>query len=284
MRLQTTLLAAMAATFAATAFTAGAAQAASVEIEDAVARVTVVPEDRRDIKVEIISANPSLPLTVRTLGDRTIVDGDLDRKIRSCRSSGETSRVHVRGVGDVSWSQIPQVVIRTPRDVRVEAGGAVFGSVGRSASLELGNAGCGDWTIANVAGAARVSQAGSGDTRMGTSGSLKVRVAGSGDVAAAVERLAEDDVVDMAGSGSAAISSVNGPLEVSLAGSGDVEIGGGRATAMKVSVAGSGDVDFRGSADSLRARIAGSGDIHANEVKGQISKTIMGSGSVRVGS
>ena len=50
---------------------------------------------------------------------------------------------------------MPQVVIRTPRDVNVDAGGAVFGSVGRSASLDLGNAGCGDWTIANVDGRRR---------------------------------------------------------------------------------------------------------------------------------
>lgn len=276
MRLQITLMAAVAATFA-----AGSAQAATVEVEDAVARVTVVPENRKDIKVEVISANPRLPLKVRTMGDRTIVDGDLDRKIRNCKSSGETSKVHVRGVGDIGWSEMPQIVIHTPRDVKVEAGGAVFGSVGRSATLDLGNAGCGDWTIANVEGAARVSQAGSGDTRMGTSGSLKVRVAGSGDVAAADVRGALD--VNIAGSGSASVRSVNGPLEVSIAGSGDVDIGGGRATTMKVSVAGSGDVEFRGVADSLSARIAGSGDVHANEVKGQISKTIMGSGSVRVG-
>jgi hypothetical protein len=62
---------------------------------------------------------------------------------------------------------MPQVVIHTPRDVKVSAGGAVFGSVGRSATLDLDNAGCGDWTIANVEGTAKVSQAGSGDTRMG---------------------------------------------------------------------------------------------------------------------
>lgn len=281
MRLQTTLLAAVAATFAA-GFAASSARAApTVEVEDAVARVTVIPENRKDIKVEVISANARLPLTVKVMGDRTIVDGDLDRKIRNCRSSGEASKVHVRGVGDVSWSEMPQVVIHTPRDVKVEAGGAVFGSVGRSATLDLGNAGCGDWTIANVEGSARVSQAGSGDTRMGTSGSLKVRVAGSGDVAAADVRGALD--INIAGSGSANVRSVNGPLEVSIAGSGDVDIGGGRATTMKVSVAGSGDVEFRGAADSLSARIAGSGDVHASQVKGQISKTIMGSGSVRVG-
>lgn len=281
MRLQTTLMAAVAAV-AATFTASAAANAATIEIEDAVARVTVIPENRSDIKVEVIRANSKLPLTVRTLGDRTILDGDLDRRIRNCRSSGETSWVHVRGVGEVGWADMPQVVIHTPRDVKVEAGGAVFGSVGRSASLDLGNSGCGDWTIANVEGAARVSQAGSGDTRMGTSGSLKVRVAGSGDVAAADVRGGLD--VNIAGSGSANVRSVNGPLEVSIAGSGDVDIGGGRATTMKVSVAGSGDVDFAGSADSLRARIAGSGDVHANEVKGEISKSIMGSGSVRVGS
>ena len=75
MRLQTTLLAAVAAT----TFAAGAARAATVEIEDAVARVTVVPEDRSDIKIEVVSPNARLPLTVRTVGDRTILDGDLDR-------------------------------------------------------------------------------------------------------------------------------------------------------------------------------------------------------------
>ena len=58
----------------------------------------------------------------------------------------------MRGVGEVSWADMPQVVIRTPRDVDVDAGGAVCGTVGRSASLELGNAGCGDWTVANVEG------------------------------------------------------------------------------------------------------------------------------------
>lgn len=276
MRLQMVLLA------AAAAFVGGAAQAASVEIKDAVVRVTVVPADRKDVKVEIVRPNRNLPLVVRTVGDRTIIDGDLDRRVRNCRSSGETSWVDVRGTGKVTHADMPQVVIHTPRNVDIDAAGAVFGSVGRSASLELDNAGCGDWTVANVDGQARISQAGSGDTRMGTSGALKIRVAGSGDVAAADVRGPVD--INIAGSGDAMVKSVQGALEVSIAGSGDVSIGGGRVAEMKVSVAGSGDVDFRGSADSLRARIAGSGDVHANEVKGPISKTIMGSGSVRVGS
>lgn len=275
MRLQTILLA------AAAALTASGAQAASVEVQDAVARVTIVPEDRRDIKVEVVTPNGRLPLSIRTLGERTIIDGDLERKIRSCNGSGDRSSVEVRGVGRVSYAEMPQVVIHTPRDVRIEAGGAVYGAVGRSASLELGNAGCGDWTIANVAGEAKISQAGSGDTRMGSSGALKVRVAGSGDVATGDVQGGLD--VTLAGSGSAHVRSVSGPLEVSIAGSGDVEIAGGRATTMKVSVAGSGDVDFDGTADSLRVRIAGSGDVRAAAVKGEISRTIMGSGTIRIG-
>lgn len=263
------------------ALTAGAAQAATVEIREAVARVTVIPEARSDIKIEIIRPNGSLPLTVRTMGDRTILDGDLDRRIRNCRSSGTNSSVDVRGTGNIGWQDMPQVVIRTPRDARVEAGGAVFGTVGRSASLNLDNAGCGDWSIANVEGEARISQAGSGDTRVGTSGSLRVRVAGSGDIAAAAVKSGLD--VNIAGSGSARITSASGPLEISVAGSGDVVIGGGTARDMKVSIAGSGDVDFRGTAASLRARIAGSGDVHASAVTGVVSKTVMGSGTVRVG-
>lgn len=275
MRLQSLLLAAAAVSCA------GAAQAASVEVKDAVARVTVVPEARSDIRVEIASQNPRLPLRIRTVGDRTVIDGDLNRKIRNCRGSGDRASIEVRGVGSVAYADMPHVVIHTPRDVRLEAGGAVFGAVGRSASLELGNSGCGDWTVANVEGDARISQAGSGDTRMGSAGTLKVRVAGSGDVAAADIRGGLD--VSLAGSGSARVASISGPLDISVAGSGDVDIARGRATTMKVSIAGSGDIDFGGSADSLKARIAGSGDVRAGEVRGEVSKTIMGSGSVRVG-
>ncbi|WP_309091957.1 GIN domain-containing protein [Phenylobacterium sp.] len=260
---------------------AGVAKAAEVEIRDAVARVTVIPENRSDIKVEIIAPNARLPLDVRTRGDRTIIDGGLDRKIRNCRGSGESRSVEVRGVGDVAWREMPQIVIRTPRDARVDAGGAVFGSVGRSTSLTLSNAGCGDWTVANVEGALKIRQAGSGDTRTGSAGSASIRVAGSGDVATADIRGGLD--IDIAGSGAVAARSVQGALSVSIAGSGDVVVAGGRATSMTASIAGSGDVDFRGVADSLKARIAGSGDVRAREVKGEVSKSIMGSGAVTVG-
>jgi len=272
---------AAASTLAVATLAAGAASAASVEVKDAVARVTVVPENRSDIKVEVIQANPRLPLVVREFGGRTIVDGDLRRRIRNCRGRGDNISVRVRDVGEVGFRDMPQIVIHTPRDVDVDAGGAVWGSVGRAASVHLGNAGCGDWTVANVDGELRVSQAGSGDTRAGAAGSAHVRVAGSGDTVVGEVRGPLE--VDIAGSGDVSAQAVSGALEVHVAGSGDVKVASGHATSMAVTVAGSGDVSFGGVADSLKARIAGSGDVRARQVTGNVSKTVMGSGSVTIG-
>jgi hypothetical protein len=260
---------------------AGAAQAASVEIKDAVARVVVIPEARSDIKVEIVSRNASLPISVRAVGDRTIVDGDLDRRIRSCNGSEGRASVQVGGVGRVAWADMPQIVIRTPKAAVVEAGGAVFGSVGRSDSLKLSNAGCGDWKVANVAGKLSFTQAGSGDARIGSAGEADVRVAGSGDVD--VNRVSGPLNVDLAGSGDVDVAQVSGAVDVSIAGSGDVDIAGGKATAMNASIAGSGGVDFGGTAASLKARIAGSGDVRVKAVTGDVNKTVLGSGAVTIG-
>jgi len=56
-----TLLVAAAATLS-----AAAVDAATLEIRDAVVRVTVIPEARSDVRVEIIRPNPRLPLSVET--------------------------------------------------------------------------------------------------------------------------------------------------------------------------------------------------------------------------
>lgn len=273
------LLTAIAAT-GATFFAAGAADAASLEIKDAVARVTVIPEARSDIKVEILSSNASLPLAVRTRGDRTIVDGDLDRKIRSCNGVGGKAWVSVQGVGRVAWADMPQIVIRTPKDAVIEAGGAVFGSVGRTTSLKLSNAGCGDWTVANVAGKFAFSQAGSGDVRVGSTGEAQLRSAGSGDID--IAKVSGPLDVDVAGSGDVDVGELTGPLDVRIAGSGNVDIDAGKAPTVNVSVAGSGDVSFNGAAGDVKARIAGSGDVRVKSASGRIDKTVLGSGSVIV--
>lgn len=259
-----------------------AAAAPSVQIKDAVARVTVIPEDRADVKVEFLTSNPSLPLEVRQAGGETIVDGNIrSNRIYSCTVIGGKTRVGVRDIGQVGYDDIPQVVVRTPRQVDVSAGGAVFGTVGRSAGLKLANAGCGDWTVGNVTGPMKLRHAGSGATRAGTAASADISIAGSGDVA--TQAIGGDVSVNIAGSGDVSIASVAGALNTNIAGSGDIHVAGGRATAMAASVAGSGDVVFGGVADSLSARVMGSGDIRAAKVNGAVSKSVMGSGDVSVG-
>ncbi len=260
----------------------GAAQAAEVEVRDAVARVVVIPEARQDVKVEFVSSNPSLPLRILTRGDKVFVDGNLDRDIRSCRRRGGVPSVTVSGMGEVAYADMPQVVVRTPMAAEVEVSGAVFGSIGRSQSLEFSNAGCGDWTIANVSGRMELSQAGSGDLRAGSAGAAEIRVAGSGDVVA--RDIGGDLDIDLAGSGDVSVGSVaGGRLKVRIAGSGDVRVDDGRAERFEADIAGSGDIRFDGEAGDLRARIAGSGDVHAARVRGSIDKSVIGSGSVSVG-
>lgn len=262
---------------------AGAAQAApSVQIKDAVARVVVVPEARSDILVEMQTKNAALPLTVRQEGDRTIVDGGLGwNRIGSCNTVAGKTTVRVTGVGDVAWDDIPQIIIHTPMDVDVGAGGAVFGSVGRSDSLKLGNAGCGDWTVANVAGSLKISEAGSGDVKAGTAGSAEIKVAGSGDID--TQGVSGDASVSIAGSGDVEMAWVTGNLAAKIAGSGDVNVNGGSAKAVSASIAGSGDVNFKGEAGSVSAKIAGSGDVRLLKVSGPVAKSVVGSGSVYVG-
>lgn len=259
---------------------ATAAQAASVEIKDAAARVVVMPEDRADVKVEFLTTNPGLPLTVRTEGDKTIVDGDLGRMaIKNCRTINGVTSVSVNGKS-YSWDNLPQIVVHMPMDVVVGGGGAVFGSVGRSNSLTLSNAGCGNWTVANVAGELKVNQAGSGDTTVGTAGSVSINIAGSGDVAtASIGALA----VNIAGSGDVEAAAVSGPLSANIMGSGDVKIRGGQVGAVAVSIAGSGDVTVMAPADSVTAKIAGSGDVRVIRVSGPVVKKVAGSGEIIVG-
>jgi hypothetical protein len=286
---------------------AGAAQAKTpaVEIRDAVARVTVIPEDRADVKVVFKSTNAALPLTIRQDGDKTIVDGDLKdsfrkSRIRDCRSVNGKVTVTVRDAGAFGWDAMPEVIVRAPRDADVRAGGAVFGSIGRSGALSLSNAGCGDWTVANVDRELKVNIAGSGDLRAGTTGSARINVAGSGDVALAAVNGGLD--VNVAGSGDVTAGPVRGALSVStmgsgdtevvsvagnvttnLAGSGDVVVRGGRADALAVNIAGSGDVLFGGAAGAVSAKIAGSGDVRVASASGPVSKSVAGSGSVVVG-
>lgn len=292
--MKTIILAAVSAaalTGLAAAAPASAAPAASadVEIRDAVARVIVIVEDRQDVGVEITQGSSGLPaLRLNRNGGDVRIDGGLGRNaIRDCssgpsaaRQPGQGASVEVRRVGRVQLEEAPMIVLRTPRDVEVSVGGAVFGAVGRGArSIDLGNGGCGDWSVANTDGDMALSLGGSGTIRAGTSRALEANVGGSGSISAGATRALEAAV---GGSGGITVARVDGPAEVAIGGSGNVRVRGGAVTSMDASIAGSGNVRHDGSARDLDASIAGSGNVQVGSAE-HVSRSTIGSGSVIVG-
>jgi hypothetical protein len=265
----------------AAAFSASAANAASVEIRDAVARVTIVPQDRSDIRVEIVRPHPELPLSVSVSGDRTLIDGGLGRRIHDCNGMGGNARVSVRGVGKVPYDEMPQVVIYTPRDVEVEANGALVGAIGRSASLELDNSGCANWTIADVSGEAELRQSGAGNVKMGMAGRLDLDLSGAGNLNAVGVRDGMD--ARLSGAGGVTVGSFAGPMEAQVSGVGQIRVNEGRASRIKATVSGIGGIDFGGVAQDLQASISGLGNIRVKEVTGSVTKSVSGGGRIRVG-
>jgi hypothetical protein len=266
---------------AALTLAAGSAAAApSVEIRHAAARVVVIPEPRRDVAVTI-QPGRHLPLRVSHFAGRTYVDGDLGRRLRGCRMVGGHPVITLAGQGDLTYEDLPQVVIHTPMDVKLSVGDAVFGSIGRSDSLQFANAGCGDWTVANVAGRMDVSQIGSGDTHTGSAGEALLRISGSGDISTRAIKGGLSAV--SAGSGNIHAASVDGPMDVRVVGPGDVRAEGGAVSLLKVSIAGAGDVEFGGVAQSLDASIIGSGGIRVSKVTGPVTRHLLGAGAVRIG-
>lgn len=260
-----------------------------VELKDAVARVVVIVEDRSDVSIEVEPGRAALPaLQLRREGNKVVLDGGLRRDIRNCRSGpayarqpGEGASVEVRNRGRIDMNDASLVVIRAPRDVQVDGGGAVFGSVGPGArSLELNAAGCGDWTVANVGGRMQLQIGGSGTVRAGTSSRLDVKIGGSGDVVAGATG---DLEANIDGSGSIVVARAEGDADLAIGGSGDITVRGGRARNLSVAIAGSGDIDFRGEADQVDAAIVGSGDVRVSRVRGEVSRAVMGSGSVIIG-
>jgi hypothetical protein len=260
---------------------AGAANAASVEITDAVARVTVIPEDRSDVKVEFLTTNRDLPLQVRTVDGRTFIDGGLEHRISSCHRKREGAAAHVRGVGRVDYKDVPQVIVRTPTAVAVGSNGVVFGAMGRSASLSLRNSGCSNWTIADVAGDATIEDSGAGSVRMGASRRLDLRLSGAGEIHATRVRQGLD--ASLSGIGSVGIDDVAGPIDAKVSGVGKIRVADGHASTVRASVSGMGSVELGGVADSLDASISGLGNIRVKEVTGSVTKSVTGGGHVTIG-
>src|SRR5690606_19117949 len=112
-----------------------------VESEHAVARVVVIVEDRADLGVEIEQGASQPPALRRERdGANGRINGGLARRvagirmgdaIRECRPGPDSTRpglgasVEVRDIGRVNLEDAPLIVIRAPRDVDIDVGGAV---------------------------------------------------------------------------------------------------------------------------------------------------------------
>jgi hypothetical protein len=255
----------------------GALAATALQIRGAAARVAIIPERRSDVRVIVLRTNPRLPLRIHSAGGRILITGDVSRRVRGCSPHG----VNLWGRGEVGYGELPFLVVRTPLAVRVSAGDAIFGVIGRSASVDLTNQGCGNWTIANVRGRLRLDQAGAGESRTGSAASADLSVAGSGRIVA--RSLAEGMTAVSSGSGDITVSEVSGPVDVRIAGTGDVTVAAGEVTHLEASIAGSGNIRMDGSAESLTASVTGSGDVVVAHVTGPVIRRMFGSGEVRVG-
>jgi hypothetical protein len=297
---------------------AGAAAAEpSVEIRRAAVRVVVVPEARGDIQVEVLKPNASLPLYVSQQGDHVVIDGGLSSMFTGCRGSGANLRATVFGKGDFSVDQLPQIIIKTPMDVRLGSGGVVVGSIGRAHSVDLSQSGCGGWTVANVEDRLEAHISGAGDIETGSaaraelniSGSgrmkagpvrdtLEARVSGSGRIETASAGSAELTIsgsgnmrsgpvtggltATISGSGDLDVARVDGPFRARVSGVGHIRAPAGQVTVLQARIGGAGGVTFGGVAQTLDAQISGSGDVRVAQVTGEVSQHVSGAGQVHI--
>ena len=264
----------------------GPAAAASLEVKHAVANLVVIPEARQNIAIEIVGGDPKLSLKQSGSSDRVVLDGGIrdvqcGSQYKLAINDWNATRLQVVGVGTFNRSALPKIIARVPLNAEIAANGTVFGTVGRTESLDLELSGCGDWTVANVEKQLRLNQSGSGDARIGEIGSGKIELAGSGDIS--LVSAAKGLKIAIAGSGDVAARSVSGPLDIDIAGSGDVSIEGGQVDALGANIAGSGDISFGGTAAIAKLNVVGSGDISLHKVTGSVNKSVMGSGDISIG-
>ncbi len=265
---------------------AGAADAQAIEFRDIAARVVIVPEQRPDVQVVFLKTNPRLPMRVVQSFGRTVVENThwvwwMFSSRTNCGGGDADPTTYVPRAGPVAYSDLPQIVVRVPMDADIKAGGAIYGQVGRSHSLKLTAAGCGAWTVADVADRMEITFAGSGQLHTGAAGSATLNIAGAST--ATSTNIQNGLSIEIAGVGDVHMAQASGPVGVHLAGGGEVRIDGGRASTLDVHIAGSGAVNYGGTADSLNADIAGSGEIRAAKVTGDVHKFIAGSGVVTIG-
>lgn len=249
----------------------------TLEIRHAAAHIVITPEDRADFSIEITNPGRApMPLVSTRHGDVDI-DGQLRGRLDACREGGGAQ---LDGYGELTLEELPQIVVRAPRTLRVRVGGGSTTEIGAAEAVDLEFLGCGTLSIGDLTGALEVEIAGSGTATAGAARTLSAEVMGSGDLTTGA--IAERAKIDATGSGSVTMASLNGELTSDSLGSGDINIQGGSLTTANVETAGSGNVHIAAPVASLTAEIIGSGDVEVAGVVGDLDADIAGPGSVNV--
>jgi hypothetical protein len=251
-------------------------QAASVDVRNAAARITVTAEDRQDILVEITNPGRGPTPVVSLSNGVLIVDGRLRGRINGCGGEG----VHLRGYGDFTEADLPQIVLHTPRQVNLDVGGASSTQISDAEGVDVDLSGCGDTTIGQVAGALDLDVSGSGSVSAASAARLSLDLAGSGQ--AHFGPISESADISIAGSGEATLASLSGSFSGESAGSGRVTVEGGAITTADIEMAGSGQTHIAAPVQRLSVEIAGSGAVDVTEPVGDVDAEIAGSGEVRL--
>jgi hypothetical protein len=241
------------AALAAAAFPA-LAQAAAPELElrDVVAQVRIIPEARGDFAVSVSGQRADLPpIKVSRDGTGVVVDGGLEKRIRSCNMLGA---VRIKNGPNVPVKALPQITVRAPLSFAVRTSGYVRGEIAPAQAVDLDVEGCGRWSVANT-------------TRLNAS------VEGFANIDAGRTRAAR---IKLEGLGDVDVAAVDGPLHASVEGLGNVHVKGGHVTDMVAQLEGLGSIRFDGVAETLDASADGMGSIRVPNVKTVLRKRVDG--------
>lgn len=269
--------------------------ATGVTIEEIAAVLTVIAEDRSDIAVEYQAARGLPEVRAYVSGDTLVIDGGLDLDDNPCKERfSSEGAAKLPEVGTFRASELPRLIVRTPRELDVTVDGAVLTSVGVSAGGYVASHGCGDMTIASASGRLEALLMGFGDVeiadmnaplkaslyglgamRIGkttdaefnligvgnidakaSSGAVKGFLQGTGNLK--IASIAEGASLDLPGAGDFEIGAIAGPFSLESGGAGKARIASLKAGEAKIDSWGASVIDIAsGEVDVFTVRLAG---------------------------
>ena len=256
---------------------AGQSAAAELVLDDAVARVVVIPEARADIQVEVAPGRNGAPaVRVSRSGDTVTVSGGSRIKMCNFDQDGE-SWLMLKGGDRIEMDDIASVTVRAPRDVRISGGGgAILGSIGRSQTLNIEQSGCANWTAADVAGPLTAEMSAGANLRAGSTPSARL----SADSGGAVRVVRADRLEATATAGGAVKAVSAGVVEATATGGGVVSIDGGSSRSLTGTATGGAHIRHKGQVGELEANASGGAVIRVAHASRVLSSSSHGGSSV----